>query len=367
VSDDLLTKFDRAAAQPGREVPFSVIERRLHVRRSRRRGGIALSACAIVAGVITTFAFTGSNGPSVETVHPASSGRELTFGDPPMTVVLPDGWSESPLPVVRTEPEVLIVGTVSVPANTFEQECPTNRELRDDVFVRIFEYTHLVILSDEPPVNENLGAAFGPRPPDFANAVWDEGTCFDPETGPNGPRWPALSVRFRDSGRYLQANLLFGSSATAEQHAQAFALLNSLRVEPFEVLPPPTTTPPSTVPPSAETRAVEAAFDTWLDTQPRDDPAVGAVIEDFEAIKASIQEAAAKAPLPLEGYEGGVIAVTRITDTEAEVIYEITNDGASVLTAQGRAVKIKGVWKVSRDTVCAALEVGGTQCPPRDS
>jgi hypothetical protein len=38
---------------------------------------------------------------------------------------------------------------------------------------------------------------------------------------------------------------------------------------------------------------------------------------------------------------------------------------ASIVDQPGRAVKIDGVWLVSRETVCDAFAVGGYRCPPR--
>jgi hypothetical protein len=140
--------------------------------------------------------------------------------------------------------------------------------------------------------------------------------------------------------------------------------------------PPPTlpaiTIPPATTPTprtatdaiSDDERAIREAFLGWLDTKPRE--AAGTFIEDWDSISSVIDEAQASAPLPLDAYHGRVESVEVLDDDEARVVYSFLNGEAAVVPNQvGRAVKIGGEWKVSRDTVCAAFAIGGVQCPPR--
>jgi hypothetical protein len=69
----------------------------------------------------------------------------------------------------------------------------------------------------------------------------------------------------------------------------------------------------------------------------------------------------------LAKYSGRVDSVEIVDDTHANVVYSILFDGSPEFALRpGEAVKIDGVWKVSRDTVCALLEIGGISCPPRD-
>jgi hypothetical protein len=50
------------------------------------------------------------------------------------------------------------------------------------------------------------------------------------------------------------------------------------------------------------------------------------------------------------------------------VDYTLLWDGVPQLGRRtGAAVKIGGVWKVSRDTECALLSLGGLTCPPRSN
>lgn len=118
------------------------------------------------------------------------------------------------------------------------------------------------------------------------------------------------------------------------------------------------------LPRALEAQAIRAAFLGWTNTKPRDE--VGDYVEDFDGIRDSIVAAAAKAPLPVDDYTGRVDDVSMIDATHALVTYDFLNGGTVVVAGRtGVAVKIDGRWMVSRDTVCAALAVGGTRCPPR--
>ena len=55
-----------------------------------------------------------------------------------------------------------------------------------------------------------------------------------------------------------------------------------------------------------------------------------------------------------------------VSPTEADVVYSILFDGAdSIPHRPGKVLKIDGIWKVSRDTVCKLLTLGNITCPPR--
>jgi hypothetical protein len=128
-------------------------------------------------------------------------------------------------------------------------------------------------------------------------------------------------------------------------------------------LAPAAATAAATATQDSEVQAIRAAFLGWLDTKPRD--AVGAYVEDFVHIRSAIVDAAAKAPLPPDAYSGRIDTAQLTDPTHAKVVYDFLNGGQVVVAGQtGIAVKLDGTWKVSRATVCAALAIGGTQCPP---
>jgi hypothetical protein len=173
-----------------------------------------------------------------------------------------------------------------------------------------------------------------------------------------------LLFTFQDAGRIFQANVAVGPTSAPERLTEAYAVLNSLVVTPIAVTPEPiTTVPPVTVPPSADTEAIKVAFLSWINTRPVD--ASGAFIEDFESIRDAVIGAAEANGHPDE-YTGRVEAITRIGENDADVIYSFIIDGQPVVAnLTGHAVKINGVWLVSRDTVCDALTYGPVHCPPR--
>ena len=66
----------------------------------------------------------------------------------------------------------------------------------------------------------------------------------------------------------------------------------------------------------------------------------------------------------LAQYEGRVESVT-ITDTDhAQVVYTILHGGQVAFSQRvGSAVRVNGQWKVSTETVCSMLRIGGITCP----
>ena len=161
--------------------------------------------------------------------------------------------------------------------------------------------------------------------------------------------------RFEDNARVFQATVSAGPGANDTLIAEAFQILNSLKITPIEILEPTTTLPPSTVPPSDETAAIHAAFEGWVSIKPPAFENSEGFVEDWASIKATAQAAAEAVGNP-QCYTGRVDAITRISDTDADVIFTFLCDGqpASIVNQQGRAVKIDGVWMVSRETACAA-------------
>jgi hypothetical protein len=130
-----------------------------------------------------------------------------------------------------------------------------------------------------------------------------------------------------------------------------------------------TSTPPSTstspVAGTPDTDAIRTAFLGWIDAQPKD--AIDAYVEDYPSIQDSLRQGMAQhSPEDLPKYSGRVDSIDLVDSTHADVQYSILFDGTPQFAGrQGQAIKIDGVWKVSRDTVCALVAVGGITCPPR--
>jgi hypothetical protein len=370
VAEDLHERLRAAAASPTRDAPLPLIETRLRRRRSLRRGAAGACVVALVAGIGGGVALTADDGPSIRAGVEAAA-TVAAYTEPSVTVDLPDGWFESPIEAqFRTDHEILTVGTAMLPPGAPHLMCTAAAEFQDDVFVKIKEYTKIVVLSDAleaPTIDQAIFAdQFVPRPEDFAVAPARTLTC-DPSADP-ALGWSGVDFSFQDNGRMFEALVSFGPTSAPERQAEAYAVLNSLVVEAFEPPPPPpvplSTVPPSTAPPSAETEAITAAFLGWIDTRPID--ASGVYIEDFASIREAIIGAAAANGRPDE-YTGRVEAITRVGENDADVIYSFIIDGQPVVAnLTGHAVKIDGVWLVSRDTVCEALLMGPVHCPPRE-
>jgi hypothetical protein len=366
VPADMNETLRDAAARPSRDVPLVTIERRLRSRRRQRLGaaatcGVLVAGLMVGAGVL----LTDGGGPSVRTTHVAQS--VATGGG--VSVSLPDGWVDIPLNGAPT-PLVLAVGTAELAPGTQAADCVTGPEHATDAFVRVS------IRGEDSSIPND-------RPDDFATAPHSGGDwgCV-PSTSTSPTTWSASSpgghgfgFRFAEGGRLLEARVVLGTNATANRLAEAFAVLNSLVVTPITnvtlqtLLPPtvPTTgEPPSTVPTSADTKAITAAFETWIASKPPAFAGADAVIEDWASIKETAKKAGYLVGNP-QCYTGHVDAITRVGEKDADVIFSFLCDGqpATPTHAQGRAVKINGVWMVSRDTVCETFAIGEARCPPR--
>lgn len=355
---DVNDTFRDAAARPSHDVPMRAIERRLRTRH-RQRIGAAVASGALIASLIAgagVLLTGGASKPIVRTTHPAEA---LASGGG-LSVNLPDGWVQIPLDGAP-HPVVLAVGTALLAPGT-QADCATGPEHATDAFVLISIYGE-----DSAIPND--------RPGDFANAAHNEAACplsaeattttSGPGTSTSTPSFGrVLSFEFADNGFVLRAHITFGTDTPPSRQAEAFAVLNSLRV--VATLPSQVqTTVPSTVPRSDDTKAITAAFLGWINTRPYDSDAEAQFIEDYANIRSAIHAAGVINGDP-GGYTGRVDAITRVGANDADVIYSFIHNGQVAVPYQhGHAVKINGVWMVSRDTVCAAIAIDGTKCPPR--
>jgi hypothetical protein len=59
-----------------------------------------------------------------------------------------------------------------------------------------------------------------------------------------------------------------------------------------------------------------------------------------------------------------VYEVTIVSDTEAEVVFDIIDDGKLVTaTTTGRVVLLDGTWTIAQATICEMMSRGGLRCP----
>jgi outer membrane protein assembly factor BamB len=142
------------------------------------------------------------------------------------------------------------------------------------------------------------------------------------------------------------------------------------RVTEYEIPKPKATTgtaPPPTTPEKPRTFTGEAArvakvVDTWLNADSLD-ATVGA-IEDGTRLRGTIKFVLEHAPGPLGAYSGRVDDVHVVDKGKADITFSVLLNGSAVVDhRKGRAVRIKGKWKVTRKTVCELIALGGTRCP----
>lgn len=388
-----MTRIEEAAARLVRAAPqppdLKTIQARALVYRRRRRVLRALMVSAVVVVIVGAGAIASgllrddSRDTSIfaGTPLPPSDTRP-TYSDPErgFAISYPRSWhraEEVLTPVLGGDPypwEVVSLATFDLTGLTENEPC------------------------DQWPI----GALRSLGPTDAVVWVYLP-TGRDPAEVPPRPEGPTrLNVPteiieclggtvdyFLGTGEYTVNGRVFGvlaalgSEASPTTRDEAFAVVNSIRLDepkvvrgssPATVIDPTTsttipttsTTTPSTSEasaPSAEDKAaIREAFLGWLNNQDID--VAGAYIEDFGEIRDALAQAAATAPLPVADYTGRVDQVTVTSSSDAQVVYSILNQGSVVVRNQvGHAVKVDGAWKVSRNTICAAIAIGGVQCP----
>jgi hypothetical protein len=159
-------------------------------------------------------------------------------------------------------------------------------------------------------------------------------------------------------------------------------VLNSLRISPLapattipattipattlpatNAVPLPTTTAPPFVPATSDEQEISDLFVGWLRNHPDDE--TRATVEDGDALLGAIHQGLAQhSEADLARYSGVVNAIRSIDADHASVDYTLLFAGQPQFGVRtGTAVRIDGTWKVSRDTECALLSLGGITCP----
>jgi hypothetical protein len=212
---------------------------RLRRLQRLRRAAMAALCSGVLVGLTLWLIGTASTSPSV-TVNPAVSGR---FSDPVhgFSITLPDGWHRAQQPLVASiDPqELLSVGTYPLPANTAGPACDAQLPKTDldhlrpsDLYLLVIENHFSVTPTSTAPIDP---ARYPARPRNFANAHFHTGAC-------TGPTWSYPDIKFeqlffRDRGRVIGVYLASGRAVTPQRQAQAWQLLNSLRLTPNTPLP----------------------------------------------------------------------------------------------------------------------------------
>lgn len=156
-------------------------------------------------------------------------------------------------------------------------------------------------------------------------------------------------------------------------------VLDTLRVTPLDpatttttaTAPPPTITtitiPATTaapfVPVSDDEQQIANVFTIWMDDQ--SDSSLDQSVENPDAVRAPSHEGWNQhSPDDLAQYEGRVESIRVLDANRAEVVYTILHAGQVQFDHRlGSAVRVNGEWKVSTETVCSMLAIGGIRCP----
>ena len=315
---------------------------------------------------------SGGGGPSVDVADSAGAQwttvRNDQFG---LSMTVPPGWpstSASLTPNLTDPREVLSAGTFEVAPQgscilppTVQSMAPT------DVFVTVYLWQYW-------PAGSRRGRTTS------APSSGTARSCASP-----CPTASRAMINFSDHGRELSALVVLGNQATPQQQADAFKVLDSLVVSPAAApdttttapvsspltgpvvttpVPAVETTPPTTYAKGSVEDKVRTAFLGWTDSKPLD--AKRPYIEDFDQIKATMEQAKAQAPPGLDVLHGVIESVTIVDATHAHVVYGFLNGDQSVVSGlPGDVVKIGGRWLVTRETVCASFALEGVTCPPR--
>src|SRR3954468_12468240 len=127
------------------------------------------------------------------------------------------------------------------------------------------------------------------------------------------------------------------------------------------VAPTSTASIPSPNDPEA---AIRAAFGSWINAKTPD--AASEYVEDHAAIVQTLWRAYNHLTDVDRAHSGHVDAVRLLDATHASVQYTISNRGRSYQQA-GQAIRVGGVWRISRETVCDLTVATGFTCPTRDT
>jgi hypothetical protein len=377
MSTDVRTLLHDAAERPSREPDVDGALRAAHTRRRRHRGVVAAATVVVVALAVGGVALGTGGGGGPVSIHTLQTAPSIPDGWTTIDVgrgvqlSVPSGWSGFGLPDDALHaPGYMSVGIGSAPIKYGMGNWCQTIEAGGE---------WLVLYELPPETAEALGQkalpsinpAMTERPSDFAASTpaIADGSC------------PSTELRqwlFIDSGRYFLGWLL-----TPANHPDNVSLgeqvLNTLRVEPADstttttvptvstTAPSPTAATTTTSPPDIgageDEAAIQQAYERWMDDQT--DAGLDASTEDPDAVRRPSHEGWAQhSPDDLAQYEGRVESITLIDADHARVVYTILHGGQLAFANRtGTAVRLDGAWKVSTDTVCSMLSLGGITCP----
>jgi hypothetical protein len=201
--------------------------------------------------------------------------------------------------------------------------------------------------------------------------------------------WWSAGIPFDEVAEWIGAGLSSGEAVdqrakgiTAEQAAALRALRReegvpqrdpTLRQEPLGRQGPPGSERPGPPPDDEEAaRAeIEHAFECMLEVEEGSNALP--MVDGGSNLASCLAEAAARHGVDPDQSTRTVRvdSLRFINDHEARVIYSIVISGPFSFNPmlrgrQGKAILVKGGWKVARETFCMFMQLAGVECPPRE-
>jgi hypothetical protein len=382
MTTDVRTLLHDAAAAPERAPDIAGALTNARAQRRRRRGFGALAAVVALAVVVGALALGSGGGDEARVaigLRQAGSqvpdGWKTVTADPGITVSVPAAWKVSPDSASPIGVPVLSLENLSPMANDVLAACtlgqtPAGAPEEGGSLINVWEFP---ASSSEVPGTANDVLTVVDRPRTFSGTL-----TLGPRTCPAAEY---QQIAFRDAGRVFMVRAVSVIPPDAENPellALAARVLDTLHIEPLDATTttaPATTTPKVVAPEPTDSepqfegttddeRKIAQAFITWMDDQ--SDAGLDASVEAPDAVRTPSHEGWDQhSPDDLAQYEGRVESV-RVTDADhAQVVYTILHAGQVAFSQRlGSAVRVDGQWKVSTETVCGMLSLGGITCPP---
>lgn len=384
MTGDVRTLLHDTAEAPSRPPDLGAALRAARDRH-RRRGFGALAAVVVAALVVGALALGRDGGDDAQIAIPRQSGSTVPDGwqtirtDHGISLSVPADWTSQPTSTTPIGEPLVSVGDLTSDADAVLAACTTGRIPSASPTVAGSGVTVWEFPADaaQVPGTANDTLPVVGRPETFAGAL----IRGAPISGTPCANARYDQVAFSDAGRVFMIRVVTVFPSTADEEtrmALAAQVLDTLRVEPLPSatttsiqhegsIPPPTITTPETtlpafVPTTDDERAIVQVFTKWADSAT--DADLDAIAEDPEAVRAPSHEGWDQHPTDLALYDSRVESIRLIDSDHAQVVYTILYRGRVAYGNRlGSAVRVDGEWKVSTETVCGMLTLGGIRCP----
>jgi hypothetical protein len=107
--------------------------------------------------------------------------------------------------------------------------------------------------------------------------------------------------------------------------------------------------------------AIVAAYDLWFNGDISDEEKAAVLDDPTGVVEAQTVVDEAYGPT-IDTAAAFVDSIEFIGEDEATVGFHIDVGGSRGFTEQGRAVRMDGTWRITRDTVCPLIALGGGYC-----